>query len=74
MKTQNEAATLAWDAVVDELVRTLGVLARLSAAATGEGEIVAQIQEGAVHVARAATLALPKSRYGRSEPGAVTQR
>ncbi len=54
-----------WDEVVRELIEVVGALARLSAAATGEAAIVEQIQEGAQHVARAASMALPRSTLGR---------
>lgn len=58
-----------WDSIGRELVEVLGDLALLGAAATGVGEVVAQIGEAASHVARAAALVLPKSRYG-ADPGA----
>ncbi len=68
---RDDAATEMWDATVNDLVRILGDLALLSAAATGEREVVEQIQAGAEHVARAAALALPRSRFGRPEAPAV---
>ncbi len=58
-----------WDSIGRELVEVLGELALLGAAATGAREVVAQIGEAASHIARAAALALPKSRYGAA-PGA----
>ncbi len=59
--------TARWDPLVAELVQIVGDLARLSAAATGQREAVAQLQEGAAHVATAASLLLPLSSLGRAE-------
>ncbi len=63
----DRAATDRWDETVKELVQITGDLARLHAAAIGEPAVARQIQIAAMHVARAAGLALPRSRYGRTE-------
>jgi hypothetical protein len=58
-----------WDSIVEELAWIVGDLARLTAAAKGEREVVAQLREAARHAARAGVLALPRTRYGaRREP------
>jgi hypothetical protein len=60
----SEPLTARWDPVVLRLTEILGDLALLSAASTGERAVTAQIDEAASHVARAAALALPLSKYG----------
>jgi hypothetical protein len=53
-----------WDSIVEELVWIVADLARLTAAATSEREVVAQLREASRHAARAGVLALPRTRYG----------
>ncbi len=56
-----------WNLVVKELIEIVGDLARLSSAAAGQREVVARIEEGARHIATAASMALPLSTLGRAE-------
>ncbi len=62
---RTRGATDRWDETVRDLVRAVGDLARLSAAATGEPLIVVHLREAAMQACRAAELALPLSRYAR---------
>jgi hypothetical protein len=68
-RIRKRSNTARWDLIVEELVWLVSDLARLTAAATGEPRIVAQLREASRHAARAGVLALPLSRYGgREEP------
>lgn len=69
LQPEGRTDTARWDPIVVKLTEILGDLALLGAAATGERAVTAQIDEAASHIARAAALALPRSRYGSPGSG-----